>query len=467
MAALFAAALLLDWSLLSKAYVFEGLARALPIDTGRWRELTPGHYVGYGPVGWVFHHLLQALGRDQPAVVSLQLLDGLCGAGGVALQFSSLRRLGASRAAAAAWSMVLAGAYAWWLWSTDAQAYVFSGLLLAAVFRLVVERLAGGKISPKLLGAAHGLALAGHLVNGLFALPIAVALWRTTPRNARGRAFLEYAAAFAATGAALYALALGLFVRPETAERAWRWLQGSAAVGATEDAVAWHGSLSLASAGTWLSTTLGVLTTVTTARWIVLGAAFASFMRLRKSSGLARDAALVCLSWIGAYALVFTSWEPQTLVYRVPEAVPLTILLYLGLRSTGAGAALAAILLAANGAAELVPRSKAENNAALQRMAFIQAHTTPMDFVTGDGGTDELYVPYFAHRPPLVLGQYAGRPEKLEERMKAILARGGGVVITSRALADETWGPFFAKRKLTPIAKREDGFALYRLSARP
>src|SRR5437016_4815539 len=81
-------------SLLSKSYVFEGLVRAMPIETGRWAHLLPGNYLLYGPLGLVFHSVLYALGFHHPAVISLQIMDALIGAGGIAVFYLLLRRLG-------------------------------------------------------------------------------------------------------------------------------------------------------------------------------------------------------------------------------------------------------------------------------------------------------------------------------------------------------------------------------------
>lgn len=458
-AGLFLLVLAADWSFLSKAYVFEGLARAMPIDTGRWRALTPGHYVLYGPLGWLFHNLLAALGWTRTAVVSLQVLDGILGAAGAVVFASTLRRLGAPRPAVAAWTAALAAGYAWWLWSTDAQAYIFSALLLSLAFRLAVERLAGGRAAPWALGAALGACLGGHLVNGVFALPLGLCLWLTEPKRRRAPALAAFAASAALCGLLLYALALAVFVRPASVADVLQWLAGSAGVGGTRD-VAWHGGLSYWSVKTWAATTFEVFTPLLPARLLVAGAALAAARGLKRASPLHVNAARLCAAWVAAYALVFTSWEPQTLVYRVPEAVPLTLLLFLGLRGALPGAALAAVLAAANFFSEILPRSRAEHNPALARMAFIKEATRPGDFVTGDGGQDELYIPYFAERPPLVLGRYSGAPASLEAQLKELRARGGRVVATSRALESAEWGPFFKRRKLSKLGERE-GFALY------
>ncbi len=124
---------------LSKAYVFEGLIRAMPIETGRWAHLFPGNYLLYGPLGLLFHTLLNSLGFHQPAVVSLQIMDALCGAAGVFVFYFLLRRLNASVFAGVVWSLILACSLGYWLWSTDAEDYILSTLLLTINFYFLMK----------------------------------------------------------------------------------------------------------------------------------------------------------------------------------------------------------------------------------------------------------------------------------------------------------------------------------------
>src|SRR5262249_31991035 len=89
-ALLFVAAFSLYLSFLSKSYVFEGLARAMPIELGRFRSLFNGNYVLYGFVGWCFHNLLRLFGAEPLAVHSLQIMDALFGAAGLWIFFRIL-----------------------------------------------------------------------------------------------------------------------------------------------------------------------------------------------------------------------------------------------------------------------------------------------------------------------------------------------------------------------------------------
>lgn len=480
-AAIFIAAAAANLALRSDSFVFEGLARAMPIDLGLWRELCPGNYILYGPLGWCFHGLLRLLGVAQPAVFSLQAMDALIGAAGLAVYFLTLRVLGAGRAGAAAWTAALGGTLAWWLWSTDAQNYIFSAFLLGLAFHALARRVSGRKIPAWALGALGGLTVLGHIVNALFALPLAVGLWLTEPAPRRRRAVLEAAAAFAAVAGGAYAAALLLVARPADAAAALHWLWGSAGTG---QGFRWHGALSARSILQWARMSLNIFVSFSpsfadpappawtpaalwAARLLLAAAAGALAGAWKSLARPSRTAALVCLAWLAAYALVFTSWEPQTMVYRVPDLIPLTTLLFLAWRGRRgealSGAVLAAALLLANFSAELYPRSFASNNEGLTRMTLIKAATREGDWVTGEGGLDELYIPYFAERRPLVLGRYVGRLEQLSEDIAREQAAGRAVFVTSRVLSDPGWSGYFSRFALAPAAREGDDVILYRL----
>src|SRR4029077_15820758 len=120
--------------LLSKAYVFEGLIRAMPIETGRFAHLFPGNYLLYGPLGLLFHSFLHLLGVHSLAVTSLQLMDALLGAAGIYVFFLLLRRLGGDVLLCTVGCVVLGCSLGYWLWSTDAEDYILSTFLLLINF---------------------------------------------------------------------------------------------------------------------------------------------------------------------------------------------------------------------------------------------------------------------------------------------------------------------------------------------
>lgn len=475
-----AGAALLYLSLLTKGYVFEGLARAMPIELGRPREVFKGTYLLYGAFGYVFHNLLGFLGLHPPAFVSLQIMDALWGAGGLVVFFLTLRQLDLSPRSAAAWSAALGLSLAYWLWSTDAQNYIFSTVLLALNWLLLARFAAGKKVSPVLLGAAHALAIFGHLVNAVFAAPI---LWLIFRRGGPGwrRAVLQYAASAAACAAAVYAAVLALVIRPGSLPELRLWFIGSLAD--SKGRADWHGGLSPHSVWVWLKMTLNIFISrgpepmllLWGGRLLLLGLALQALRSLPKAQGAARNMAAASLVWVAAYGCVFTSWEPGTMVYRISDLIPLLTLLALGGQAlapawrVGAPACLAALLAAGNLASEVRPRSLAANNPRLARMEFLKARTPEGSWVTvasGDAGNDELYLPFFAERRPLMLGRYDGRLGELTLRVDRLLAADTPVFTTSRCLNEETWAEILAPFLPEPVAKDEAGFALYRLRPR-
>lgn len=412
--------------LLSRRYVFEGLARAMPIELGVFSETLQGAYLLYGPLGCLFH----ALVRAPLAVQSLQAMDALLGAAGVSAFFLALTRLGLEKRRAGLWAFGLATSLGWWTWSTDAQVYIFSAFTLSLCWLALVSG-----ASPRTVGLLHALAVLAHVVNGLFGLVILLF----------GREGLRsYLAWAGGTLAAAYGLAL-LVVRPESP---WLWLLGTSLAG--EGRPIWQGGLSAGGLLTWARTTLDVLAVPGAARQLVLGLGLyaAASLARSKEDRLAVRAALV---WLAAYALVFTSWQPHTSIYRLTDLLPLFTLLALGTRRLPVfvlGGALLFVALS-NYRAEIGPRADPSTNPRLQRMALLERETPENAWIAVapiDGGGDELYVPYFAGRKVLTLDMFRGKEDLLRKRLSGT----DPVYALPSTLEDPYWGPWL--RSTTTIS---------------
>ncbi|MFA6092143.1 MAG: hypothetical protein WCU88_01150 [Elusimicrobiota bacterium] len=477
-----AAALYLGF--LSKTYVFEGLARAMPIELGSFRGLFNGNHLAYGFAGFCFHGVLKLLGCAGLALISLQVMDALIGGLGLCCYFLTLRCIGATRASAAAWSAVLALSLGYWNWSTDAENYIFSTCLLILLFSYLIFSSMTKRLSPYGLALLHGLAVSGHIVNVVFVAVGAWFLFSCDPRNGR-RLILAYALSLGVLLCAVYAAALALIVRPSNMAAALHWLLGSASGGG--QSLVWHGALGPGGFAAWAKMTLNIFVSFlpgfqSPAAWAP--SAFLSYagrsaclaffiltaVRFKKLEGSQRTTAIGCLIWLGAYAAVFTSWEPRTMVYRVSDLVPLVTLFFLAAQtlprswmSPLAGVCLAALLGAANFSAEIYPRSFFSNNPNLTHMALIKANTTEADWVTGEGGGDELYIPYFAQRKPLTIGFYHSRLPELKDRIEQARMSGGEIFVTSKVLSSPEWRRFFDGYGLELRAAGQDGYALYHL----
>lgn len=453
---LFAGGATLYLSLLSKVYVFEGLARAMPIELGEWRRLLNGNYLAYGPLGAAFHQLLGLFGPRPLAVVSLQAMDALIGGLGLAVHYAVQRTLGASRPAAAAWAVALGVTLGWWTWSAEAENYIFSALLVQGLFLALALRLSGRRVPAAAMGALHALALCGHVVNAVMAPACLYVLWSTAEPRQRARELALYAGAAAALIGAAYASALAI-VRPDDA---LRWFLGSAA---TSQGLNTRDTWSLANLGVWLGTSAR---TVVAAPWgpaLALPAAGAAW-GLRATRGARRGAAVAAGLWLLGYALVFTRWEPYTGVYRVTDLPAFILLLSLAVParwSAPAGAALAALLAAANLGA-VATRADAAKNPRLTRMEALKAVSREGDWAAGEGG-DELYIPYFAQRRPLVLGRFRGRPEAVRKAAADIASHGQSLYLFRDAVMDPFWAPQWASLRLEPVVSDGEGPLLYRV----
>ena len=484
---LFLASAAIYLAFLSKTYVFEGLARAMPIELNHFRDLFNGNYVLYGFVGWCFHSALSIF-VDLTAVTSLQILDALLGAAGVSLFFRIHRKIGFDRASALLGAGVLGSTLGYWRWSTDAEDYIFSTLLLLLNFHMLIDYGEKRRSRPAVLGFAYALAVGGHIVNAAFA---PVALWfviRANPRQWK-RPAAEYAASGLVAALAMYGVALAI-VHPSNPSDALRWFWGSAASPA---GVTFGGGQSPWKIWLWLRTSVHALTSISPAfpaPWSGPFGFFASSVLFPALLWFARLFALIllgriafrgrtlpeqdrtiaggCFLWIGAYALIFTSWQPDTLVYRTTDLPPLCLLLCLSARrlpipTRSALAVLMSCLFFGNLGAEILPRSDASNNPGLARMDFVRAHTNEGDWVTGGGGRDELYLPFFAQRKPLVVDRFRADPDQILEFARRISKRNESIYVTSTIMRDPFWSGFFRRVKLAPLAADSSGFALYRL----
>lgn len=470
---------------LSKNYVFEGLLRALPMETGRWVHLFAGNYLLYGPLGLSFHTLLRFLGVQQLAVDSLQIMDALIGSLGVGLFYLLQRRLGQNRVMSLSWAGVLAFSLGYWLWSTDAENYIFSTLLLMTLFYLLVRFSQGEAIDPVTLGFFHGVAVLGHIVNLIMG---GVVVWFLLQRYGRkvGRPIARYLVALLMVAGGAYLSVIWFIQKPASAELAWQWFKGSAG---TQSTINLGGSFTLHKFSEWTTMSAHIIGSFRPAYvappalplaalflagvWALLGF-FVTVLgvRLRALIQHERVLAVGCLLWLGLYALMFTRWEPWTMVYRVSDLVPCVVLLSLAYRgvagqrlfSPAVPALWAVCLFLGNSSAEIIPRSYASNNPQLARMEFIRTHTPETAWVAGEGRYGEIHLPYFAQRRPIVIDRFAQDPERLAIGLDQLLQQHEVIYVPSNILELKPWKEFFKRYRLEAQAQQEGSeFTLYRL----
>lgn len=470
----FAATALFYLSFHSYFYNFDGVACAVAVELSDFKHLVHGNHLAYGVVGWAFWSLWRVLGYRGPAMLPLQALDSLLGAGAVAVFFSALRRARVGGPVAVACAAGLAVSHGFWLWSLEAQVYPLGLFFMAWALREALS----DRPRPALLGFFHGAAILGHVGHLMFAPAALYALWKRAPGFKK--ALARYAGAGAATVLPAYLLAGALAVRPGTAAELRLWLLGSAALN-HERAFAWHGSLGLVNLKEWGTMTLRLFSDllwapagfrVLSAALALAALALAACGALRALKAPRRDGdraylAALCGLWLAAYAALYLSWEPHTMVYRLSDLLPLWLLAALALpASPWPAAALACALGLFNAFFGVGPRTVPQSNDDYQEAEWL-SQTLPDDAVVVVTGQGQVYVPYFAHRRPLNLYYWELRLPELAAELDARRGRGEQVFVTSRTLARQ--GPearrFFEVYGLSPVTTRGDD-ALYQVAGR-
>lgn len=445
----------------SSFFNFDGVACAIAVELGDLKHLAHGNHLGYGLAGLAFDRLLRAAGFEGPAIASLQALDSLLGALGVGLFCRLLlRRVGAKPLEAAAASAALAVSYAWWFWSLEAQVY-----LLGAVFLLLAaDEALAEEPRPALVGLYQGAAILGHVGHLMFA---PAALFLLVSRRGRRAAF-SYAAGGTAVVVLAYAAAAFWCVQPRDLAELRSWLLGSAAL-SVDRSVTWYTRDTLSNLKDWSAMTLRVFSDWTMAEpWgrlpcMALGAAGVGAALSGLVSGSRTSRALGL--WVFGYALLFASWQPYTIVYRVSDAPALVALAVLGLRKRGGAAALAAWAAAAllvNGAAAVAPRASSDRNEALQEALWASRVVPEGGWVVANG-LGQVYVPYFAGRRPLNM-RYLPEGDVLRKRLAELEAAGEEVYAPPSILAEPQWRRAFESYGLVE-ADRRGGQVFFRVTA--
>ena len=465
----FAATALFYLSFHSYFYNFDGVACAVAVELSDFKHLVHGNHLAYGVVGWAFWSLWRLLGYRGPALLALQALNSLLGAGAVAVFYSALRRARVDRAVAVACAAGLAVSHGFWLWSLEAQVYPLGLLAIAWALREALS----DRPRPARLGFFHGVAILGHVGHLMFAPAALYALYKRAPGFKK--AFWRYFGAGAATVLPAYLLAGVFAVRPRSGDDLRLWLLGSAALN-HQRSFAWHGSPGLVNFREWGTMTLRLFSDLlwapeglrALAVLLALAAlAFAAYGARRALKGPRRFEAALCGLWLAAYAALYLTWEPHTMVYRLSDLLPFWLLAALAVpASPWPAAALAGALGVFNAVFGVGPRTVPQSNDDYQEAVWLD-QALPDDATVVVTAQGQVYVPYFAHRRPLNLYYWELRLPELADELDARRARGERVFVTSRTLAQQGAEArrFFEVYGLSPVTARGDD-ALYQVAGR-
>lgn len=436
---LFLAVLLGYLSARSAFYNFDGVACAIAVELSDFKHLVHSNHLVYGLVSWVFVWFWRALGYAGDALYPMQVLNGFLGAAGAAATAGLVRRLGAPRNEAALVAGALSASYAWWMWSLEAQVYMLGALPLVLAAREALSE----KPRPWLVGLLHAASMLGHAGHCVAAPALAYLLWGVRRERRDLAAYFLWAAAAVIVA---YAAAILAFVRPLSGPGFRLWLLGSLALGQSRT-FEWHSGPDLLDGlRGWCLTTFRVFCDFVPATGgaKALGLALSALPLAAVACAWRRpareDKALGL--WLAGHALIYSTWEPFTIVYRVSDLPALWALAWRGIDAAGVPARARLVLLAAWAAAAGVYNWKASiaadcdprNNIEHQETLAVAAATPPGSWVAANA-RNQVYYPFFGGRRPLNL-RYYGTAQSLARRVAELEARGEAVYATGRTLKD-------------------------------
>ena len=206
---LFIGTVLIYAAFLTRTYYWDGVLFSLYIEKVGNAELPPAilfhpNHLLYSGFGYLLYCFARSCGLHLRAITLLQLANVLAGAFAAVLIFSLTKRLSGSNRLAAFCGLLFACGATWWKFSTDADSYILSVLLLL----IAVNSLLGGRRSLALAGGSHVLAMLFHELAVFAYLPMLTAiLLESKPQPERIRRACAYVLGTSASVTLVYSLA--------------------------------------------------------------------------------------------------------------------------------------------------------------------------------------------------------------------------------------------------------------------
>jgi hypothetical protein len=286
------------------------------------------------------------------------------------------------------------------------------------------------------------------------------------------RELLPYAKTLIIAVALPYLCAGLLAVHPASFAELKLWLLGSAALG-NDRAFSWHAAPLLHVVPSWLGMSLRIFTEFAGRRGFAWSAGL--ILALLPLVAAARGAvektreAIFWLIWLAGYALLFLSWEPGTVVYRITDLLALWALATLGLQAMpgrwrlGALAAWTAAAFAFNLSFVVRPASAFDNNPDLVDAAWTKSSTPDNAWVlAADRGA--VFIPYFAGRRPVNLRYYPDEAA-LYAKLDALAKAGEAAYVSGRTLEKEGLRAALERYGLKPVMSAPD-LSMFRVTRR-
>lgn len=461
-------ALLVYLSFPTRNYYWDGINFALSIEhaQGLSRTLIHPHHLFYNVFGYSIYYSLNFLGCNVRAVHALQTTNAVLSALSAWLLFRVMRHVLRSTPLSSVLTFLFSFSATWWKYSTDADAYVPSVLLLLVCLNLM---LTARKPRPWAIALAHAASMCLHQLAVLFYPVIVLSIFLQNPGisgRQRMMLILKYsAAASLLTLAANYYgfwLQTGAYGLAAFAGWLTSYLHGPHSYSFSFDLqtnlfYSLRGQTRLFFAGrlTWLKGlmnlpvaallgSLMITVVFLTSRFIrTFKTMILRGRRARPLESRLKPVAAVCFLWACAYSIFLFFWYPYFTPYRVfylPSLILLLgiVLTHYEIPRSPTRLRYAALFVAAVAGSNFLffiyPLSYAEKNPPLAmavEMNKTWSHETVI-FYAAASADGELFK-YF--NPTTDWRRFGSlRDESFEDELREIYRRGGAAWIDTSAL---------------------------------
>ena len=158
----------------TRNYYWDGITFARAIENASdFKSLIHPSHLLYNVVGYSFFHLLRRVGFDLRAVTALQILNAFLSAAAAIVFFFILKSVLRSLYLATSLTLLFGLSATWWKFSTDADAYIISVLLLLIGFHFILRP---DRPRPVVLAIFYTLSMCFHELAIFFGPVVSVGL---------------------------------------------------------------------------------------------------------------------------------------------------------------------------------------------------------------------------------------------------------------------------------------------------
>jgi len=489
------------------------------------------HHLIYEPFAYGFWNLLTLAGLSMRSVHGLQLFDLVLSGFSLAIFGLSLVSIRPEKKwVALLCELGLGFSFTYWFFSVQPGEHALALLFLNLGFYFAVKNSHGlNDFAPPgrknfvilMLGVLASLAAFGHIMHGLFVIPVLAFALRIFPApklRSRLRPLLAILVVFCMITGSLYVIAFFAQTRVsphvDSLTRTFiKWVLGNASIETPYGYSHSYWENGFASLGQWFSGLVWAFF------WKDENSVAPRVWRLLKISGLSVMTIYVLnylyryfkdwrkreayddfiMAWIIPGALFTTFWAPgyfEQKTYLLPALWAMVFMGVPGTKSKMKKTALVSLLamtvislFAFNFFLKIYPDSDPENAPELETAEQIKNATAPGSIIIISGAAagyniGKVYIPYFSQRSTLVLDWVLSKPvdgkyfpQNLEKAIDDYMASGKTVYLLSDALqgpaldelsehhriSKKELASFWARYNHRPVAKLEGGLLLYQI----